>query len=97
MSKAFLFLNTFEDAVYAVTALGFPVELVPQAPIRTGERIRVHRREELENAYHRLCSNNVTGCVADDTAFRSLPAASQAARSSEATPVPTRRSPPPTP
>ncbi|MGD8672563.1 MAG: hypothetical protein PVF07_10900 [Thiogranum sp.] len=61
MSKAFLFLNTFEDALYAVTALGFPVELVPQAPIRTGERIRVHRREELENAYHRLCSNNVTG------------------------------------
>jgi formate-dependent phosphoribosylglycinamide formyltransferase (GAR transformylase) len=61
MSKAFLFLNTFEDAEYAVKLLGFPVELVPQTPIKTGERIRVNSREELEKAYHRLCSNNSTG------------------------------------
>lgn len=61
MSKAFLFLHTFEDAEYAVRALGFPIELVPQTPIRTDERIQVTRREELENAYRRLCSNNSTG------------------------------------
>jgi hypothetical protein len=61
MSKAFLFLNTFEDAVYAVKALGFPIELVPQSPIKTGERIQVYNREELENAYQRLCRNNSTG------------------------------------
>lgn len=61
MSKAFLFLNTLEDAEYAVQILGFPIELVPQAPIRSGERIRVHRAEELQNAYDRLCRNNVTG------------------------------------
>jgi formate-dependent phosphoribosylglycinamide formyltransferase (GAR transformylase) len=61
MSKAFLFLNTFEDAEYAVKVLGFPVELVPQTPIKTGETIQVNSREELENAYHRLCSNNSTG------------------------------------
>jgi hypothetical protein len=67
MSKAFLFLNTLEDAEYAVRILGFPIELVPQAPIRTDERIRVHRAEELENAYDRLCRNNVT---AEFTALR---------------------------
>ena len=61
MSKAFLFLHTFEDAEYAVRALGFPIELVPQSPIRIGERIQVNHREELESAYRRLCSNNSTG------------------------------------
>jgi hypothetical protein len=61
MSKAFLFLHTYEDAEYALRALGFPVELVPQAPIRTGERIEVNRHDELENAYRRLCSNNSSG------------------------------------
>jgi hypothetical protein len=61
MSKAFLFLNTFEDAEYAVKVLGFPIELVPQAPIKTGERIQVHSHDELQNAYKRLCSNNSTG------------------------------------
>lgn len=61
MSKAFLFLHTFEDAEYAMRALGFPLELVPQAPIRREESIQVNRREELENAYRRLCSNNSTG------------------------------------
>ncbi len=61
MSKAFLFLNTFEDAEYAVKLLGLPIELVPQAPIRTGERIQVYSRDELENAYQRLCRNNSTG------------------------------------
>jgi len=61
MSKAFLFLHTFEDAEYAVRALGFSIELVPQAPIRCGEKIQVNRREELETAYQRLCSNNSTG------------------------------------
>jgi hypothetical protein len=60
MSKAFLFLNSFKDAEYAVKILGFPIELVPEAPIRNGVRIEVHRPEELENAYHRLCSNNGT-------------------------------------
>ncbi len=58
MSKAFLFLHTFEDVEYAVRALGFPIELVPQAPIRIEEKIRVDRQEELEHAYRRLCSNN---------------------------------------
>ncbi len=61
MSKAFLFLHTLEDAEYAVRALGLPIELVPQAPIKVEERIQVTRREELENAYRRLCSNNGTG------------------------------------
>jgi formate-dependent phosphoribosylglycinamide formyltransferase (GAR transformylase) len=61
MSKAFLFLNTFEDAEYAVRVLGFPIELVPQAPINARERIRVNSQDELPNAYQRLCSNNSTG------------------------------------
>ena len=61
MSKAFLFLHTFEDAEYAVRALGFPIELVPQTPIRTDVRIRVNRQEDLKNAYQRLCNNNSTG------------------------------------
>jgi len=61
MSKAFLFLHTLEDAEYAVRALGLPIELVPEAPIKMEERIQVTRREELENAYRRLCSNNSTG------------------------------------
>jgi hypothetical protein len=61
MSKAFVFLHTLEDAEYAVRLLGFPVELVPQTPIKTEERIRVIRREELEEAYRRLCRNNSTG------------------------------------
>jgi len=69
MSKAFLFLQTFEDAEYAVRALGFPVELVPETPIRREERIQVNHREELENAYQRLRDNNSTG---EFTALRIL-------------------------
>ncbi len=61
MSKAFLFLHTLEDAEYAVRSLGLPIELVPQAPINAQERIQVTCREELQNAYRRLCSNNCTG------------------------------------
>lgn len=61
MTKAFLFLHTLEDAEYAVRVLGFPVELVPQSPIKVEERIQVTCRDELENAYRRLCTNNCTG------------------------------------
>lgn len=50
MSKAFLFLHTLEDAEYAVRALGLPIELVPQVPIKAEVRIQVRCREELENA-----------------------------------------------
>jgi len=60
MSKAFLFLRTLEDAEYAVRALGLPIELVPQAPIKVDERIQVTLQEDLENAYRRLCDNNST-------------------------------------
>jgi len=77
MSKAFLFLHTFEDAQYAVRALGFPIELVPQTPIRTDERIQVTRQEELENAYRQLCSNNSTG---EFTAMSLLPPGTQRCR-----------------
>lgn len=61
MSKAFLFLHTYEDAEYAARSLGLPVELVPQTPIRPDESIRVTRQDELESAYRRLCNNNCTG------------------------------------
>jgi hypothetical protein len=61
MSKAFLFLHTFEDAEYAMRSLGLPIELVPQSPIKANERIQVTRQEELETAYRRLCRNNSTG------------------------------------
>lgn len=61
MSKAFLFLHTLEDAVYAVNVLGLPVELVPEAPINADERIEVNKREDLEQAYQKLCMNNSTG------------------------------------
>ena len=60
MSKAFLFLHTLEDARYAVSTLGFPIELVPESPIKTDERICVNTAEELEPAYRRLCQNNST-------------------------------------
>ncbi|HHJ17891.1 MAG TPA: hypothetical protein ENJ80_14490 [Gammaproteobacteria bacterium] len=61
MSKAFLFLHTYEDAEHAARVLGLPVELVPQTPVRPDESIRVTREDELENAYRRLCRNNCTG------------------------------------
>jgi|GEM_PF-6500720 len=61
MSKAYLFLHSLEDAEYAVRALGLPIELVPQTPIKVEERIQVTHRDELENAYRRLCSNNSSG------------------------------------
>lgn len=60
MSKAFLFLHSFEDAQYAVRALGFPIELVPESPIKADERICVNHPDELEPAYRRLCLNNST-------------------------------------
>jgi len=60
MSKAFLFLHTLEDAKYAMHSLGLPIELVPQAPIQTGERIQVTRKDEIETAYRKLCRNNGT-------------------------------------
>jgi hypothetical protein len=58
MSKAFLCLQTFKDAEYAVRELGLPLELVPQAPIHAEQEIWVTHREQLENAYQRLCNNN---------------------------------------
>ena len=58
MSKAFLFLHTLEDAEYAVRTLGLPLELIPQSPIHAEQKIWVTRREQLENAYRKLCNNN---------------------------------------
>ena len=58
MSKAFVFLQSLEDAEYAVRALGLPLQLVPQAPIHAERRIWVTRKEQLENAYRQLCDNN---------------------------------------
>ena len=67
MSKAFLFLHTYEEAEHAARCLGLPIELVPQAPIKPAEPITVTHRDELENAYRRLCRNN---CTDEFTALR---------------------------
>lgn len=61
MSKAFLFLHSFEDAQYAVRALGLPIELIPQVPIDNTQTICVNHSEELERAYLQLCRNNSSG------------------------------------
>ena len=60
MPRAFLFLNSLEDAEFAVRSLGLPLELVPSGPINTGREIDVTHPDHLESAYRQLCDNNTS-------------------------------------
>ena len=60
MSKALLFLHTFDDAKYAVNVLGLPLDLIPRTARNGEQKVSVETPEELEPAFRKLCSINVS-------------------------------------
>ncbi|HFD79569.1 MAG TPA: hypothetical protein ENK05_04115 [Gammaproteobacteria bacterium] len=60
MSRAILFLHTLEDARYAASVLGLPLELIPDAGIHGDDKIRVTEVDELESAYRKLRDLNAS-------------------------------------